>query len=102
MSFLLLLIPLIGFILQYLTVMLFSAYLIGRGNFRVTAELYFSKRKDRNQTVQRYKAESIGQGIPEVVGTFIPFFDVIVVFFFWAGGITSSMITYHKGSTQVK
>ena len=96
LSFLFLLLPLIGFILQSVTVILFSAYIIGRGNFRVTAELYCIKRKERNHTAKRYKAESTGQGLPEIIGTFIPLFDVVFVFFFWAGGITSAMVTYHE------
>lgn len=96
LSFLFLLLPLIGFILQSVTVILFSAYIIGRGNFRVTAELYCIKRKERNHTAKRFKTESTGQGLPEIIGTFIPLFDVVFVFFLWAGGITSAMVTYHE------
>ena len=100
-SFLFLLIPIIGFILQSITVILFSAYLVGRSNFRVTAELYETKRSERNQSAKRFKAESTGQGLPEIIGTFIPLFDIIVVFLLWAGGITSAMITYQETKKTV-
>lgn len=92
LSFLWVMIPVVGLGFQFIFMVLVNSFFIGRNNFKAAACSRFKSAKERNAAVHKvFFAESIGLGLPEVLASYLPSVNVFVFFFLWAGALVSAM-----------